>query len=129
MYLKETCVSSTAPDENIRQTCSDKHDEIPNNAGKQNNETDDESFANDNVKIQQMTSAIMESYLQLRGQVDEDMMTSCWLWDFAGPNYLYATHQMFLSNRAVYLLVTDNLDLSTGSDVDDTARKYIVNIQ
>ncbi|XP_053390986.1 uncharacterized protein LOC128553824 [Mercenaria mercenaria] len=40
------------------------------------------------------------------------------LWDFAGQNVFYATHQVFFSRRAIYLLVT-NISKHIDETVDD----------
>ena len=43
-----------------------------------------------------------------RSAVDDNAnMADISIWDFAGQYAFYATHQVFLSSRAVYLLVTD----------------------
>ncbi|VDI15912.1 Hypothetical predicted protein [Mytilus galloprovincialis] len=75
------------------------------------NETESDQINDDDIK--QMTSTIIKSSLQLRERKHNDMLAFCWLWDFAGQKDFYATHQVFLSNCAVYLLVTDSLDFTT----------------
>ncbi|CAC5411135.1 unnamed protein product [Mytilus coruscus] len=68
----------------------------------------------------------MKSYFQRSGKEPDDMMAFCWLWDFAGQKDFYATQQFFLSNCAVFLLVTDSLDFSTaekpGIDFEDSTQ-------
>ncbi|CAG2205293.1 unnamed protein product [Mytilus edulis] len=63
--------------------------------------------------INEMTSTIMKSYLKSTTEEQNDMLAFCWLWDFAGQKDFYATHQVFMSKCAVYLLVTDSLEFST----------------
>lgn len=81
--------------------------------------------------INKMTSKIIES-LKIREQNQKDMMAFCWLWDFAGQKDFYATHQVFLSKCAVYLLVTDSLKFSTaekpGANFDDSARTFFLQL-
>ncbi|VDI68781.1 coiled-coil and C2 domain-containing protein 1 [Mytilus galloprovincialis] len=76
-------------------------------------------------KLKEMTSTIMKSCLQYKDE-DQVDMAFCWLWDFAGQKDFYATHQVFLSKFAVYLLVTDSLEFSTagnqGIDFEDSAQ-------
>ncbi|XP_071141746.1 probable serine/threonine-protein kinase roco6 [Mytilus edulis] len=62
--------------------------------------------------INEMTSTILKSYLQLKEKEQDDMLAFCWLWDFAGQKDFYATHQVFLSKHAVFLLVTDSLEFT-----------------
>ncbi|XP_060566622.1 uncharacterized protein LOC132725500 [Ruditapes philippinarum] len=45
--------------------------------------------------------------VQHSGSTDDLNMADVSIWDFAGQSVFYATHQVFLSRRAVYLLVTD----------------------
>lgn len=77
--------------------------------------------------INKMTSAIMEGCLHRKGAKQYDSLAFCWLWDFAGEKDYYATHQVFLSTCAVYLLVTDSLEFNTSkmlwTDIEDSARK------
>ena len=47
-----------------------------------------------------------------KGEVNKNKTIN--IWDFAGQNIFYATHQLFLSSEAVYLLVVDlSKDLNT----------------
>ncbi|XP_076084530.1 uncharacterized protein LOC143055281 [Mytilus galloprovincialis] len=81
------------------------------------------NFLNENVSdpvndenINEMTSTIMKSCLKSTTEEQNDMLAFCWLWDFAGQKDFYATHQVFLSKCAVYLLVTDSLEFSTAEN-------------
>ncbi|CAG2192230.1 unnamed protein product [Mytilus edulis] len=89
---------------------------------------ENESDPVDDEKLKEMTSTIMTSCLQYKDE-DQVDMAFCWLWDFAGQKDFYATHQVFLSKFAVYLLVTDSLEFSTagnqGIDFQDSARKFL----
>ncbi|XP_063448291.1 uncharacterized protein LOC134727830 [Mytilus trossulus] len=50
---------------------------------------------------------------------------SCGLWDFAGQKEFYATHQAFLTSRAIYVLVAEFMeDIRT-----DVEKKYFENMQ
>ncbi|VDI30733.1 Hypothetical predicted protein [Mytilus galloprovincialis] len=93
--------------------------------GKGNSNETEFNQVNDD-EINQMTSTIMKSSLQLRERKHDDMLAFCWLWDFAGQKDFYATHQVFLSNCAVYLLVTDSLDFTIaeepGINFEDSAQ-------
>ncbi|CAC5355627.1 unnamed protein product [Mytilus coruscus] len=88
------------------------------------NETESDQVNDDDIN--QMTSTIMKTSLQFRERKHNDMMAFCWLWDFAGQKDFYATHQVFLSKCAVYLLVTDSLHFTTaeeqGIDFEDSAQ-------
>ncbi|CAG2249013.1 unnamed protein product [Mytilus edulis] len=81
------------------------------------------NYLNENVSdpvndenINEMTSTIMKSCLKSTTEEQNDMLAFCWLWDFAGQKEFYATHQVFLSKCAVYLLVTDSLEFSTAEN-------------
>ncbi|XP_076084462.1 uncharacterized protein LOC143055213 [Mytilus galloprovincialis] len=82
-----------------------------------NNDTKENEFdlVNDE-NINEMTSTILKSYLHFKEKENDDMLAFCWLWDFAGQKDFYATHQVFLSKHAVFLLVTDSLEFSTAED-------------
>ncbi|VDI54340.1 Hypothetical predicted protein [Mytilus galloprovincialis] len=92
-----------------------------NNCSKEN----ESDLVNDG-SINEMTSTIMKSYLQFKEKEQDDMLAFCWLWDFAGQKDFYATHQVFLSKHAVFLLVTDSLEFSTaenqGEDFEGSAQ-------
>ncbi|XP_071142530.1 uncharacterized protein [Mytilus edulis] len=92
-----------------------------NNYSKEN----ESDLVNDG-SINEMTSTIMKSYLQFKEKEQDDMLAFCWLWDFAGQKDFYATHQVFLSKHAVFLLVTDSLEFSTaenqGEDFEGSAQ-------
>ncbi|XP_076084515.1 uncharacterized protein LOC143055269 [Mytilus galloprovincialis] len=75
------------------------------------NANESEPVNDDNIN--KMTSTIMKSYLKSTIEEQNDMLAFCLLWDFAGQKDFYATHQVFLSKCAVYLLVTDSLEFST----------------
>ncbi|VDH97138.1 Hypothetical predicted protein [Mytilus galloprovincialis] len=83
----------------------------------------------DNENINKMTSTIMKTYFQLREEEKGHMLAFCQLWDFANQEDFIATHQVFRSKYAVYVLVTDSLELSTaenqGIDFEDSARKFL----
>ncbi|XP_063408095.1 uncharacterized protein LOC134691480 [Mytilus trossulus] len=78
--------------------------------------TENESDLVNDESINEMTSTIMKSCLQFREKEQHDTLAFCWLWDFAGQKDFYATHQVFLSKYAVFLLITDSLEFSTAED-------------
>lgn len=94
-----------------------KRNEVENVTGPENDEN-----------IVQMVSSVMESCLHLNADESHDKLALCALWDFAGQKDFYATHQVFLSKCAVFLLVTDSLESSYADqlwiDFKDTARKF-----
>ncbi|XP_067047077.1 uncharacterized protein [Acropora muricata] len=69
-----------------------------------------ETKARDNVSSEMIPREIETLIRELRDRVDkmesEDYLYSV-LWDFAGESVYYETHQLFLTSRAVYLLVYD----------------------
>ena len=69
-----------------------------------------EAKARDNVCSEMIPWEIETLIRELRDRVDkmesEDYLYSI-LWDFAGESVYYETHQLFLTSRAVYLLVYD----------------------
>lgn len=76
--------------------------------------------------IDTIISEIIETYVHTLDEGQQNMIGSCLWWDFAGKDDFYATHQMFLSKNAVYILVTDSLDLSMHDNTfDDPARKLL----
>ncbi|VDI57682.1 Hypothetical predicted protein [Mytilus galloprovincialis] len=85
--------------------------------------------------LNKMTSDIIDKYVKnsdaSQPQKQEEL-ASCWLWDFAGQNDFYATHQAFLSSCAVYILVADSLEFSAKEklwiDFENSARKYLYDI-
>lgn len=109
----------------------DKVEYLNDNAIKTNvSEKENEQAIEKDENINKMTSAIMELCLQRQGRdAQQDPLAFCWLWDFAGEKDYYATHQVFLSTCAVYLLVTDSLEFSTAkmlwTDIEDSARKFL----
>lgn len=51
---------------------------------------------------------LIATLLQKKEAVEEDEeAVYCTLWDFAGQSVFYATHSLFLTRRAIYLLVND----------------------
>lgn len=91
-------------------------------------ENENEQSMEKDEHINKMTSAIMEACRHRKGGEQHDPLAFCWLWDFAGEKDYYATHQVFLSTCAVYLLVTDSLEFSTAkmlwTDIEDSAGKF-----
>lgn len=97
------------------------------------NEVENESAIQDDENIVQMTNSIMQSCSHRNANNSHDMSAFCSLWDFAGQKDFYATHQVFLSKCAVFLLVTDSLESSCAEklwiDFQDTARKFLNEIE
>lgn len=83
----------------------------------------------DNENINKMTSTIMKTYFQLKEEEKGHMLAFCQLLDFANQKDFLATQQVFRSKYAVYVLVTDSLELSTaenqGKDFEKSARKFL----
>ncbi|CAG2209598.1 unnamed protein product [Mytilus edulis] len=92
------------------------------------NEVENETGQENDKNLVQMVSSVMESCLHLNSDELHDKLALCTLWDFAGQIDFYATHQVFLSKCAVFLLVTDSLESSYADqlwiDFKDTARKF-----
>lgn len=97
------------------------------------NEIENERDIQSEEKIVQMTNSIMQSCVRPNANDSHDMSAFCALWDFAGQKDFYATHQVFLSKCAVFLLVTDSLESSCAEklwiDFQDTARKFLNGIK
>lgn len=94
------------------------------------NEVKNETGLENDEKIVQMTSAVMQSCFHRNADDSHDTLAFCALWDFAGQKDFYATHQVFLSKCAVFLLVTDSLESSNAEklwiDFKETARKFLI---
>lgn len=122
--IKVTCETKEGTDSNQTQP----ENIETNNVYDNKNNINENEFINDK-SINQLTSTIMKSYVKRREREHDDMLAFCWLWDFAGQKDFYATHQVFLSKCAVYLLVTDSLEFSTaersGNDFEDSASKFL----
>lgn len=92
------------------------------------NESEHEDCLGNEENIEKMTSAIIQPFLYQKESKIQDMLASCWLWDFAGQKEFYATHQVFLSSVAVFILVTDSLECIAGEiiwkDFKDSACKF-----
>ena len=52
-----------------------------------------------------------------KAELDDDDDVYCTLWDFAGQSVFYSTHALFLTHRAIYLLVND-LSKGPGQEPD-----------
>ncbi|XP_070570312.1 probable serine/threonine-protein kinase pats1 [Ptychodera flava] len=60
----------------------------------------------DTVKLgRERISEVFDRLKGMRRSEESDVYFS--LWDFAGQNIYYITHQVFLSSRVIYILVTD----------------------
>ncbi|VDI30739.1 Hypothetical predicted protein, partial [Mytilus galloprovincialis] len=111
------CIIDTS-EENVKtmDDCQEKgkQDQLKrfeNNLTKTNEVENDRGIQNDE-SIVQMTNSIMQSCLYRDANDSHNMLAFCALWDFAGQKDFYATHQVFLSKCAVFLLVTDSLEFS-----------------
>ena len=51
-------------------------------------------------------ATLIETLIQKR-ELEDDGNIYCTLWDFAGQSVFYTTHPLFLTHRAMYLLVSD----------------------
>ncbi|XP_053405608.1 uncharacterized protein LOC128558994 [Mercenaria mercenaria] len=74
-----------------------------------------ESLEGEDTQIMSHLKKLIENV-----QVDKEHLeaSDLSLWDFAGQNVFYATHQAFFSRRAIYLLVT-NISKHIDDTVDD----------
>jgi GTPase SAR1 family protein len=54
-----------------------------------------------------LSQDLIDEVKQRSAEEDDSNMADVSIWDFAGQYVFYATHQVFLSRRAVYLLVID----------------------
>ncbi|XP_063426192.1 uncharacterized protein LOC134709993 [Mytilus trossulus] len=66
-----------------------------------------------------LPAELMDNYLsQTTGDIPSIHYALCELWDFAGQREFYATHQAFLTSKAVYIVV---------ADMEDTIDKQNIN--
>ena len=59
-------------------------------------------------------------YMKGEGVTPEEPVVSIELWDFAGQHLYYASHPVFLSSRALYILVCN-----LGKSLHDTAKPCV----
>jgi hypothetical protein len=57
----------------------------------------------------------------MKVELPKDFLVDCSIWDFAGQKEFYATHQVFLTNSAIYLLT---VDLSKACSSESPKRRY-----
>ena len=69
----------------------------------------------DSEVFAEVTSLIKK--LMHKAELDDDDDVYCTLWDFAGQSVFYSTHALFLTHRAIYLLVND-LSKGPGQEPD-----------
>ncbi|KAH9504825.1 hypothetical protein Btru_062039 [Bulinus truncatus] len=68
---------------------------------------------------------IVDDWKYERQRFGKTIMYTLNTWDFAGQEDFYSTHQCFLSNRTVYLVV---YDISLGTDEIDKLKPWLSNI-
>ena len=78
---------------------------LPNTV-KQNDRSDETSKEQDDSIPKDIATEIVKR-LENAGEVEDEEDVHFVLWDFAGQSVYYTTHPLFLTARAVYLLVND----------------------
>ncbi|CAC5416056.1 unnamed protein product [Mytilus coruscus] len=67
-----------------------------------------------NLKMTEAIVKNMDAFLSYvknkKDNMKSDGLVECGIWDYAGPRDYYATHQTFLTSKAIYLLVVDITD-------------------
>ncbi|XP_076106260.1 uncharacterized protein LOC143074944 [Mytilus galloprovincialis] len=67
-----------------------------------------------NLKMTEAIVKNMDAFLSYvknkKDKMKSDGMVECGIWDYAGQRDYYATHQTFLTSKAIYLLVVDITD-------------------
>jgi len=80
--------------------------EVPTSSSNVNNAPgDDVSSQSNETNVPDEIAALVEKLLLEVNQVEEDIYSV--LWDFGGQSVYYVTHPLFLTARAMYLLVYD----------------------
>lgn len=97
--------------DNINKAESSKKD---NNVGKQDKTRTETIEESEEIQVERKTSPLempsnlMSNILSNSSKEDsksESQYAPCGLWDFAGQREFYATHQAFLTNSCIYILV------------------------
>lgn len=65
---------------------------------------------------------IMSSAMKDKKEKESEDLVECGIWDFAGQEDYYATHQTFFVKDAIYLIVTDVDDIAKLIKNDDSNR-------
>ena len=96
---------SLEPSTNGTNTTAEKvtSNEGPTLPGHYEEENDDLSPVSE---LPGVIAALVEEMLQSDGADEEEVIYSV-LWDFAGQSVYYNTHPVFLTNKAIYILVSD----------------------
>ncbi|XP_063417029.1 probable serine/threonine-protein kinase roco6 [Mytilus trossulus] len=124
-FIDESKENGNTMNDGKERVRTNKFKRFENNPMK-SNEVENERDIQSEENIAQMTNSIMQSCVHRNANDSHDMSAFCALWDFAGQKDFYATHQVFLSKCAVFLLVTDSLESSCAEklwiDFQDTAQ-------
>jgi small GTP-binding protein len=83
---------------------------------------DDNEVQTDGVNIEDIEFGIAETFL------DQDLIHDLTghFWDFGGQEIMNNTHQFFLTNRSIYMLV---LDARNDNNVSDQIRRWLMRIK
>ena len=92
----------------------EQHDSIPKDTGNQGNRSDDNPESVQAFRYSEQDDSIPEDIeteilkrLGNDGSMEDEEDVHSVLWDFAGQSVYYTTHPLFLTSRAIYLLVND----------------------
>ena len=91
-----------------------EHDSILKDTGNQGNRSDDDPESVQALRYSEQDDSIPKDIeteivkrLENNGNVEDEEDVHSVLWDFAGQTVYYTTHPLFLTPRAIYLLVND----------------------
>ena len=92
----------------------EQYDSMPKDTGNQGNRSDDDPESVQAFRYSEQDDSIPKDIeteivkrLERDGNVEDEEDIHSVLWDFAGQSVYYTTHPLFLTPRAIYLLVND----------------------
>ena len=92
----------------------EQHDSIPKDTGNPGNRSDDDPESVQAFRYSEQDDSIPKDIetkivkrLESEGNFEDEEDVHSVLWDFAGQSVYYTTHPLFLTPRAIYLLVND----------------------
>lgn len=81
--------------------------------------TSEQIASTDGIKISHFMFPFEDqAHAHPQEQEDDQQMVTVSVWDFGGQEVYYPTHQLFLSNRSIYLIVFNLIDPSSEARVD-----------